>query len=141
MQCLARDVAEVTWAQASAIMAEARATREEKLAQERAVPLAATLGEMNEVAWRASALEGELVAARRARDMAEEKLPSLATKAATIDQQRVAVEEQCEHLVHELTLLNLRGSELCMTITGAPPQTPIYKGMRFVAAHDTKVVM
>jgi hypothetical protein len=86
-------------------------------------------------------LEGELVAARRARDTTKEKLPSLATKAAAIDQQWVAVEEQCEHLVHELTLLNLRGSELCMTITGAPPQTPIYKGLRFVVAHDTMVVM
>jgi hypothetical protein len=86
-------------------------------------------------------LEGKLVAARRARYTAEEKLPSLATKAAAIDQQRVAVEEQCEHLVHELTLLNLRGSKLCMTINGAPPQTPIYMGLRFVAAHETKVVM
>jgi hypothetical protein len=56
VQCLVRDVAEVTRAQASAIMAEARATRVEKLAQERAVLLAAALGEMNEAAWRASAL-------------------------------------------------------------------------------------
>jgi hypothetical protein len=54
-----------------------------------------------------SALEGELVVARRAQDTAEEKIPSTAEKTAAAERQRVAVEEQCEHLVHELTLLRL----------------------------------
>jgi hypothetical protein len=40
----------------------------------------------------------------------EKKLPSLAAKVAAADRRQVAVEEQCEHLVHKLTLLNLRGS-------------------------------
>jgi hypothetical protein len=57
--------------------------------------------------------------------MAEEKISNLAAKAATVELQRTAVEQHCERLVYELTLLNLQGSKLCMTITGAPPQTPL----------------
>jgi hypothetical protein len=44
-------------------------------------------------------------------------------------------------LVHELTLLNLRGSKLCMTITSTLSQAPLHEGMWFVAAHHTEVVM
>jgi hypothetical protein len=83
--------------------------------------LATAHGEPDEVAQRVSFLEGELVAVRQAQDTAEEKLPSLADKAVAADQQWVVVEEQCELLVHDLTLLNLRGFELCMTIIGNPP--------------------
>jgi hypothetical protein len=36
-------------------------------------------------------------------------------------------EGQCEHLVHELTLLSLRGSELCVTIIGAPSMAPLHE--------------
>jgi hypothetical protein len=35
--------------------------------------------------------------------------------------QQIVPEEQCEHLVHELTLLSLWVSELCMSITGVLP--------------------
>jgi hypothetical protein len=37
-------------------------------------------------------------------------------------------------LVNELTLLSLRGSELCITITGAPSLVPLHEGMRFAVA-------
>jgi hypothetical protein len=111
---------EVTQVRVAAVMAGARTARAEKMAQERGVLLATAHGEVDTVAQRVSALEGELVAVHQARDAAEAKLPSLAAKVVAVDQRWVAVEEQCEHLVHELTLLNLRGFELCMTITGAP---------------------
>jgi hypothetical protein len=87
------------------------------MAQERVVLLATVRSEVDKVAQRVSALEGELMAMRRARDATKEKIPNLA---AAAERQRVAAEEQCECLVHELTLLNLRGSELCMTTTSAP---------------------
>jgi hypothetical protein len=58
-------------------MAEARIAWVEKMAQERAILLAAQ---------RVSILEGELMAARQAWDTAIEKLPSLATKVAAADQ-------------------------------------------------------
>jgi hypothetical protein len=45
-------------------------------------------------------------------DAAEAKLPSLVDKADATDQRWEGVEEQCKHLVNELTLLQLRGSEL-----------------------------
>jgi hypothetical protein len=128
MQHLAQDVAEVvelpkevTQAWAAAIMVEARTTQVERLAQDRAVLLATTHVEVDEVAQRVSFLEGELVAACPAWDVVKEKLPSLAAKASAVDRRWVAAEEQCESLVHELTLLNLRGSELCVNISGALP--------------------
>jgi hypothetical protein len=50
------------------------------MAQGRFVMLATACGEVSEVSQRVSALEGEIVAARRARDAAEEKILSLADK-------------------------------------------------------------
>jgi hypothetical protein len=75
-------------------------------------------------AQRVSVFEDELTTVRRARDMAEEKILSPVAKAATTDQRWEAVGEQCECLVHELTLLSLRGSQLYMMITGVPPLAP-----------------
>jgi hypothetical protein len=109
---------EVTRAQAAAVVAGIHATQG---------------------AQRVSIFEDELTAARRARDMAEEKILSPVAKAATTDQRWEAVEEQCECLVHELTLLSLRGSQLCMMITGVPPLAPLHEGMRIAAAQHTEV--
>jgi hypothetical protein len=55
------------------------------------------------------------------------------------EQRWVAAEEQCECLVHKLTLLGLRSSELCMSITVSPPQAPLHEGMCFVVAQHTEV--
>jgi hypothetical protein len=69
---------EVTRARVATVMAEARATQAEKMAQESFVLLATAHGEADMVAWRVSVLEGELMATRWAWDAAKEKLPNLA---------------------------------------------------------------
>jgi hypothetical protein len=132
---------EVTQARVAIIMVETRAARAERMAQERAVLLATSCSEADEAAQRVSTLEGKLVAAHRAREMTKEKFLSLSAKPVKDERRWVAIEEQCECLVHELTLLSLRGSELCMTITGAPSQAPLYEGMWFAAARHTEVAM
>jgi hypothetical protein len=43
---------------------------------------------------------------------------------AATDLRLEGTEEQCERLVHKLTLLSLKGYELCITITCAPPLAP-----------------
>jgi hypothetical protein len=63
-------------------MAETRAARAERMAQERAVLLATARGEVDEAAERVSTLLGELMAACRAQDAAEEKFLSLLAKSA-----------------------------------------------------------
>jgi hypothetical protein len=108
----------VTRAHATAVMAGARAIREEKIAQERVVLLASTRGEANEVAKKPSLLEGELVVAHWAQE---------------------EVEERYEHLVNELTLLRLRGPKLWLAIVGTPPQGLLHEGMRFTVTHYSMV--
>jgi uncharacterized protein YbaP (TraB family) len=54
---------EVTWAWAAAVLARAGAPWAEKVAQERAVLLASIHMEADEMVWRVSLLNGELVAA------------------------------------------------------------------------------
>jgi hypothetical protein len=99
---------EVTWPRVAAIIVETHATRAERMAQERVVLLATARGEVYEVAQRVSSLEDELVTTSRAQDASEEKLLILSAKAAAAEQRRVAVEEHCECLVHELSLLSLK---------------------------------
>jgi hypothetical protein len=68
----------------------------------------------------------------------KEKVLSLAAEAAIADRRQEAVEEQCECLVHELTLLCIKGSKLCINIARAPPLTHLHEGMRFAMAQHTK---
>jgi hypothetical protein len=56
-----------------------------------------------------------------------------------VDQWREAEEEHCERLVHELTLLSLSGSELCITITSAPLLAPLHEEMCLAATQQTEV--
>jgi hypothetical protein len=72
----------------------------------RAILLETAHGEASEEAQRVFALEGELMAAHRARDVVEEKILGLAAKTAAVKRQWVATEEQSECLVHKLTLLS-----------------------------------
>jgi hypothetical protein len=58
---------------------------------------------------------------------------------AATDLRLEGTEEQCERLVHKLTLLSLKGYELCITITCAPPLAPLHEGMRFVVTENTVV--
>jgi hypothetical protein len=66
---------------------------------------------------------------------------SLTARTTVVDQQWEMVEEQCERLVHDLTLLSVRGSELCNTITSSPPLSPLHEGMCFTTAQHTEVPM
>jgi hypothetical protein len=60
----------------------------------------------------------------QAQDVAEEKLLSLTAHVAVTDCRWEAAEDQCGHLADKINLLSLKGFELCMTITGAPPLNP-----------------
>jgi dGTP triphosphohydrolase len=115
---------EVTQARVAAVMAGARTAQADRMAQEKVILLATTRGEADEAAWRVSVLEDKLVATRPAQDATKEKFPSVAAQAVMAHRRWEATEEQCECLVHELTLMSLRGSELCMTITSAPLLPP-----------------
>jgi hypothetical protein len=110
--------------QVAAMMAGVRATQAERMAQDKTILLMATHGEAAEMTQRVSTLEDALVATHQAWDAVEEKILSLAAKVTAVDQWREVEEEHCEHLVHELTLLSLSGSELSMTITSAPLLVP-----------------
>jgi hypothetical protein len=73
MMCLAQDTTEVaelqedvTRMRVAAVMVGARAARAKRLAQERGVWLVTTHGEVDEAAFRVSALEGVLMAMCRA---------------------------------------------------------------------------
>jgi hypothetical protein len=71
--------------------------------------------------------------------VAEEKILGLKFEVATANQWRKSIKEWCERLVHMLTLLSIRGSELCITITGAPPLTPLHEGMRLTVAQHAEM--
>jgi hypothetical protein len=70
-------------------MVEARAARANDMAPQRAILLATIHGEVDEVAWRVSILEGELRAVSWLCGAAEQKLPSLAAMATTVDRRWV----------------------------------------------------
>jgi hypothetical protein len=59
---------------------------------------------------------------RQAQDMVEAKLAGLVYRAADADQQREEAEQQCAAQVEELTLLQIRGSELFLVIVAPPPK-------------------
>jgi hypothetical protein len=84
---------EVTRVRAAGIMAETCAARAEKMAQETAVLLATVHDEADEMAQRVCALEGELVVTRQAQGMAEGKILSLSSQAATAEWRRAVAEE------------------------------------------------
>jgi hypothetical protein len=115
---------EVTQVWVATIMAAAHTSQAERMAQEQAILLATACDEAVEAAQMVSILEYKLMATRQARDVAEEKLLSLMAHVAVTDHQWEAGEDQCGHLAHKIILLSLKGSELCMTITDAPPLNP-----------------
>jgi hypothetical protein len=76
----------------------------------------------------------------RAKDAAEESISGLEAEVSMVHQRKEAAEEQCERLVHELTLLYIKGYELCIIITSAPPLRLLHEGMCFAVAQHTEVV-
>jgi hypothetical protein len=91
------------------------------MAKERGILPASAHREADEAVWKVSLLEDKLTVARQAWDAAEVKLLGLVDKAAAADRWQEEAEGQCEALVDELTLLQIRGSELYLTIVGSPP--------------------
>jgi hypothetical protein len=61
------------------------------------------------------------------------------SEVATANQRQEATKEQCKRLVHGLTHLSIRGSKLCITITGGLPLTPLHEGMRLVVAQHAEI--
>jgi hypothetical protein len=122
MVFLAKSGMIATWAWASAVMAGAQTARAERMAQEKAVLLAYARGEASEAAQEISLLEGELVVACQTWGTTEAKLLGLADQAAASNQLWEEAKGHCEHLVEDLTLVWLRGPELCLTVVSAPPQ-------------------
>jgi hypothetical protein len=104
---------EVTRVQVATVMAEAWTAWSGMMAKEWGILLASSHMEADEVVQKVSLLEDKLAVARQAQDAAEVKLLGLVDKAVAIDQRQEEAEGQCEALVDELTLLQIRGSELC----------------------------
>jgi hypothetical protein len=129
----------VTPAWATAIMVGARIAWVDRMALEKTIPLASARGEADEVAQKISLLEGKLEVACQAWDGVEAKLSGMADWAAATDRRQEEVEGQCAHHIEELTLLRLRGSELCLTIVNAPSQDPLHEGMQFAVVRYTEV--
>jgi hypothetical protein len=71
---------EVTQARATTVMVGTCTVQAERMAQERAAVLVIAHSEVSEAAQRVSALEGELVAPRRARDVIDKKITILVEK-------------------------------------------------------------
>jgi chromosome segregation ATPase len=82
--------------------------------------LDSTRGEVDEEVQKVAHLKDELADVRHARDTAEAKLLGLADRVADTDQQQEEAEVQCTTLAEELTLMQIRGSELCLAIVSPP---------------------
>jgi transcriptional regulator of nitric oxide reductase len=115
-------------------MARARAAQTEGMAWEKATLLATAHDEVAGATQRVSVLGDQLVTARQAMDVAEAMILILTSEVATANQQQEVTQKQCERLVHKLTLLSIRDSKLCITITGAPLLTPLNERMRLTMA-------
>jgi hypothetical protein len=64
--------------------------------------------------------------------MVEAKLAGLVYRAADADQQWEEAEQQCAAQVEELTLLQIRGSELFLAIVAPPKWGPCLRGCRLL---------
>jgi hypothetical protein len=120
-------------------MARARAAHAKGMAREKAALLATAHDEAAGATQRVSILGDEPATARQAKDAAKEMILSLAAEVAMANRRREPAKKKCKHLVHELTLLRIRESEMCITIIGAPLLTPLHEGMCFAVAQHTEV--
>jgi hypothetical protein len=80
--------------------------------------LASTHREVEDFAWRIALLEGELAEVCQAREVTEENSWGLFDAAADAERWREEFERECWERVEELTLMQTRGSELCLAIVG-----------------------
>jgi hypothetical protein len=72
--------------------------------------------------------------------MAEANHQGFFDRAADIDRQWEDAEKQCQDLVQELTLLQTRGSKLCLAIVGLPRVWGhLFEGMRIAIICHTEM--
>jgi hypothetical protein len=129
--------------------AEGRAAPVEKVARERVsrveaesvAMLPSAREEAEGLVWKIVLLKGELKEASRAREVVEEN--SRGFLDATAYAERWWEESEREHWekFEEFTLLQTRGSELCLAIVGPPRvRNHLSEGMRIAAICHTKMV-
>jgi hypothetical protein len=128
--------------------AKARAALAEREAQERVtrlevdstVALDSTREKAEGFAQRIALLEGELLEAQWAQDVAEVNSQGMSDAAADVERQREQSERECQEWIEELTLLQTRGSELCLAIVNPPRvRSHLSEGMRLAALCHTEV--
>jgi hypothetical protein len=85
-------------------------------------------------------LEGGLVEECRAQELSEENSHGLSDAAADAECRWEVSEMECRVQFKELTLLQTRGSELCLAIIGPPRvRNHLSEGVRNIALHHTEM--
>jgi hypothetical protein len=88
---------------------------------------------------RVALLEGELEEARRAQEVAEQKVRDLSSSSAEGSRRRVTSKAGRREQSEDLFLLCNRGAELCFTILGlSPARTPLTVKMRAATLRHTR---
>jgi hypothetical protein len=132
---LVKDV--VDWAALAERKALERVSRVEV---ENAVALASTCKDAEGLLRKIALLEGELAEVHPAREMAEENSCGLSGAAVDAEWRREESEREHQEQFEELTLLQTRGSELCLAIISPPRvRNHLSKGMWIAAFHHTEM--
>jgi hypothetical protein len=124
---------------AALVKMEAR-ERVSRVEVENAMALASACEDVEGLVRKIALLVGEHAEVHRAQEVAEEKSRGLSDAAADAERQwEVSEMELWEHF-EELTLLQTRGFELCLTIIG-PPQVRnhLLEGMHITSLRHTKM--
>jgi hypothetical protein len=116
------------WAALAEREARERVSRVEA---ESATTLASSRGEVEDLAWWIALFEGGLAEVRNSRDMTEEKSWGLTDTVTDAEWRLEESKRECREQVKELTLLQIRGFELCLTVVGPPRvRSHLLEGMR-----------
>jgi hypothetical protein len=102
--------------------------------------LASTRGEAEGFTQIIALLEGELVKVCQVWESIEENFWGLSNTTTNSERWREESERECQEQVEELTVLQTRGSKLCLAIVGLPRvRNHLWEGMRIAALHHTKM--
>jgi hypothetical protein len=108
--------------------------------EESTAALASAHGEAEDLAQRVALLEGELAVVCQSRDMTKEKSRGWTDAVADIEQQLEESKKECQEQVEELTLLEIRGSKLCLAVVGPlRVRSHLSEGMWVIALYDTEM--
>jgi hypothetical protein len=111
-----------------------------KVEAESTATLASTCEEAEGLVQRIALLEGELAEARQAREMAKENSQGSSDAAVDVERWWEEFDRESREQFEELTLLQSRGSELCLAIVGLPRvRNHLSKGMRIAAFRHTDI--